>query len=571
VITRACLIAVGILLLCAPGASAQTPEFFNVPAPLNAGAGIAPANDGTVWFGANPAGSPAPTLGRLTVSQAVPGTANGMATYPTPTHAGTSCCANQIRSVAVDGANNRVWFVQSDGIVGWADPTAVAPGTSNGMSSVLHSTALTGGGSFASDLWDIAIGTGGLAWFTERSTTNVAPYPGARISSINSTLGVTESENIALQGGASTLNSLRYDSKPAGITTDSNGVPWFAESDPGNPGYRIARANGSGYAEYLIQPCGPGSPCSGSYTGTGPTDVAVAHDGTIWFTNQLKNEVGRLDPTGGTFTNYSLPAIDAGLTGGQARAISVAQDGTLWVAQYGGYSYASANAIIRIVPSFPTPTATVFPLGAGKFPLAVAPDTAGNVWFAVATSTAPGQIGRLAGVVGGAIPPGGGGGGGGGSTPPPGDIKVKPASVGVAKIGTPSTDGTKLTVDQICVGPPADPCTLVYILSAREYVTGFPGTKAGASAVAAAKKGKKKGKAKPKPVILGQKTVTLKGGQRKKVTVELNAKGRKLLNQKGKLTLYFSATQKGAPGKPAKRVKAVKVTFKKAKAKPKRK
>ena len=111
---------------------------------------------------------------------------------------------------------------------------------------------------------------------------------------------------------------------------------------------------------------GRGEPCSGSFTGTGPTDVAVAHDGTIWFTNQLKNEVGRLDAGGGTFTNYSLPGIDNGLTNGLARAITVAQDGTLWVAEYGGISNPNANAIVRIVPSFPAPTVTVYHLGAAS-------------------------------------------------------------------------------------------------------------------------------------------------------------------------------------------------------------
>ncbi len=551
------LIAVAVLMLCVPAADAATPEYFNVPEPLKPGAGIAAAPDGTVWFGANPVGSPLPTLGRLNPAQATPGTANGMATFPTPLHVGTSCCANQLRSVAFDGANNRVWFVQSDGIVGWADPTAVAPGTSNGMSSIFLSAALTGGGTFHHELSDIAIGTGGLAWFTESRASNVAPRPGGRIASINSSLGVNESEGIALQAGESF--DLRYDPKPTGITTDANGVPWFAESNPGNPGYRIARGNGSGYAEYLITPCASTGPCSGADTGTGPTDVAAAHDGTIWFTNQLKNEVGRLDPTGGTFTNYSLPTIDPLLANGQARAISVAQDGTLWVAESGGISYPNANAIIRIVPTHPTPTATVWHLGADRIPGAVAPDTKGNVWFATYTYSGPGLIGKLAGVVGGASQPGG-------DKPPPGGKDVKPASVGRAKIGSPSTDGTSVTVDQICVGPPSDPCSLVYILSAHEYVTGFPNTNKSSVFASASKKGKKR-KAKPKAVILGKKTVTLRGGQRKKVTIQLNRAGKKLLKKKGKIKLFFTATQKGAPGKAAKRVKAVRVTFKQPKPK----
>jgi streptogramin lyase len=546
------MIVTGVLWLCmaTTAVADPAPEYFNLPAGYNAGTGIAPAPDGTVWFPANPS-TPNPALGRLDTAQASPGTANGMTTYPTPALS-SSCCANAMRSVAYDARYNRVWFVQNDGIVGYADPTSVAPNTTNGMHATLLSTATTSG-PYSPSLLDVAVAPSGLAWFTESSSYNVSPYPGGRIASIDGGLGVNESENIALQGGATSLNSLRYDSKPAGITTAADGTPWFAESDPGNPGYRIARGNGSGYVEYPIMPCW-GTPCSGSYTGTGPTDVAVARDGSIWFTNQLHNEVGRLDTSAGTFTNYSLPAIDAGLLNGQARAISVAQDGTLWVAEYGGISYPNANAIIRIVPTQPTATATVWHLGSNGYPFAVAPDTRGNVWFALGTGSAPGRIGRLAGVVGAAPPTGTPA---GTTTAPPGGTTVKPASVGKARVGNPKGDGGTVTVDQICVGPPQDRCSLVFIISAHEYVTGFPGTHSRAAAV-------DKRKRKAKAVILGQKTVTLRGGQHKKVTVTLNAKGRKLLKSKGRLQVYFTATQKQANGKP-KRVKQAKLTLKKAK------
>jgi hypothetical protein len=546
---RICLIAVGVLvLLGAPAASADPlPEYFNVPTGYTPG-GITAAPDGTVWFASNPLASPVPSLGRLNPALAAPGTANGIDTFPTPTLTGAGCCANAVRGVAFDAANNRVWFAQSDGIVGYANAAAVVPGTSTGMVDKLLKTTLQGGGTFAPSLWDIAVGPTGLAWFSEYSTHNLPPYPGGRIASIDGGLAVTESENIALQGGATTLSPTRYDARPAGIAIDAHGAPWFAEADPGLPGYRIARGSGTGYNEYLITPCAPVDPCSGSYTGTGPSDVAVAHDGSVWFTNQLKNQVGRLDAGQSQFSNYSLAAIDAGLANGQPRAISVAPDGTLWIAQDGGFSAPNANAIIRIVPSQPTPTAQVWHLGAGKYPLGVAPDTKGNVWFSLATNTAPSLVGRLAGVVGAGGPgdPGGGGPGGGGKP-------LTPASVGVAKVGNPSVDKTSLTVNQICVGPPADPCTLVYLIATHEYVTGFPGSKSSSAA---------RKRRKPKPVILGSKTVTLHGGQHKKVTIKLNRKGIKLLKQRGKLKLFFSATQKGAGGKTSKRVKAAKVTFK---------
>jgi hypothetical protein len=315
-------------------------------------------------------------------------------------------------------------------------------------------------------------------------------------------------------------------------------------------------------------------------SGTGPTDVAVAPDGAIWFTNQLNNSVGRLSPDRTTFTHYSLQAMDPLLAGGVPRAITAAPDGTLWVGEYGGFSLANANALIRIVPDAKAPTATVYHVGAGRFPLAVAPDAQGNVWFGLATSTAPGQIGRLGDALGPPIPPGGGGGGetpgggspgggttpGGGSpTPPAGEKALVATAVGAAKIGDPRTEGAAISFDQICVGPPADPCSLVYIISAHEYVTGFPNTVRGSAAAAGKKKGE--GKAKAKPVIYGKKSVTLHGGDKRKVTISLNKAGKKLLKKKGKVTLYFTATQKGADGKPATRVKAKKVTFKQPKPK----
>lgn len=553
-------IAASILALsCAPAAFADVvPEYFNLPASANATSGLATAPDGTVWFGADPANQRA-TIGRLIPSQAVAGTANGMALFPTPVPGGTGCCVNVVRGLAFDGANNRLWFVQSDAIVGFADPARVVPDTSAGMADRLLITPLGGGGigqTFHGGLQDVAVGAGGLAWFTETNGSNYPPFPGHRIASIDGNLSVTESENLALQGGLVALDGLRYEARPAGITTDPSGKPWFAESDAGNPGWRIATSRGLGYDEYLITPCAPRpAVCSGSNTGVGATDVAVAQDGSIWFTNQLRNEVGRLDVVARTFTNYSLVAIDARLAGGVPRAISVAPDGTLWVAEYGGFSLANANAIVKLVPSQPNPTATVFHLGAGKFPLAVAPDTKGNVWFTLATDVRPGLLGRLAGVVG-TVPDRGGP----APAPAPGRV-VRATSVGAARVGAPSVapDGRSIRANQVCVGPPRDICSVVYLISTNEYVAGFPGSRASASAARRHRRA-----AKPKPVILGRKLVTLHGGQSKLVTISLNATGRRLLARArgGKLTVYFTATQAGARGKPARRVKQAKVTFK---------
>jgi streptogramin lyase len=540
-----------------PALAEVTPEYFNLPSGFTTSFGISAAADGSVWFAAN--GEPhAPGIGHLIPAQVSPGTTQGITTYPTPNLMTPSCCANAVRSVAVDSANNRVWFSQNEGIVGYANPEAVTSGTTDGMVA----TMLPG----FQDLWDITVAPSGLAWFSEQSAGNVGPYYyGDKIASIDSSLKVEEQENIALQGHAPPLNDERYDAKPEGITTDSTGKPWFAESSAGLPGYRIATApaNGGPYSEYLITPCEAHPPCSGSNTGSGPSDVAVAPDGSIWFTNELKNEIGRLDPSDGTFTSYSLTAIDPGLAEGAPRAISVAPDGTLWVAEFGYVSHPLANAVIRIVPSQPTPTANVFRLGAGHTPIGVAPDTKGNVWVSIVTESGPSLIGRLAGVLGTVVateetsskePPRTGTTTSTSTSPTtslPPSVVLKTASVGVARVGAPQAAGNSVSAEQICLGPPNNPCAVVYLLSAGEYTTGFPGTRASVS----------KAKKKPKAVILGRTAVTLHGGQRRKITVTLNAKGKSLLKRKGKLVVYFTATQAAGGGMPAKVLKHAKITL----------
>jgi streptogramin lyase len=541
-------IAMLTLALAAPVARADTtPEFFNTIGGQAAGQGLAADASGSIWF-AQGQGTTA-YLGHLDASQAVPGTSNGMSIYTTPANA-ASCCATAVRAVAVDDAHGRVWFARNEGVVGYADMAGVQSGTSSGM----HSVVVPGGAA----LEGIAVEPDGSAWFTEYSSSNVltnGDYPGDRLGHTDAAFAITQSTNIATQA-SSTLDPQRYDAKPSGIAIDAAGVPWFAESSPGLPGYRIAHASGTGYAEYLITPCLAQSPCSGSNTGTGPTGVAVAADSSIWFTNQVNNSIGRFDPVALTFTNYSLATLDHTLAGGAPRTIRTAVDGTLWVAEYGSNVSSPANAIVRVLPTGGG-SISVYHLGASQGPVSIAPDTKGNVWFTIATSTGTAQIGRLAGVVGipqtpgtsvPAPPP----------TPPPvqSSTPLTPSTVGTATLTNPAVHGTSLTANQICVGPPQDQCSLVYLIDTHEYVTGFPGAKASAATK----------KPKYKTVTVGKVTVTLKGGQSKKVTIKLNAKGRKLLKRYKKLPVNLTVTQKLDGGK-TKVVKRAKATFKAPKKK----
>ena len=508
---RLTLAAVAVVAALAPAtARAVDPEFFPLPEARGINTGMVADSSGNVWFGANAKGFEEPSeLGRVTPSLATPGTSSGIVYFQTPKAPGEGCCSFGIRDIAYDAENQRVWFVRSVGVVGYGTPAGMAAGTPNG----LQVTLVPG----APSLSGIAVAPGGTAWFTEHSSNNNAPiFTGNRIASTNASLIVDEYPDLWHQAGVPE-DSTRYDAQPAGVTIGKDGAPWFAEENAGFPGYRLARAAGGFYQEYQVKPCEPKPPCSGSLNEQGIRSVATAADGSIWFTNLLKNRFGKFDVASSTFTQYSLPGIDPDLTGGKPFEIRAAPDGTLWLAQYGGISKPKANAIVRIVPTDP-PTATVYKLGTGRSPLALAPDKNGNVWFGGNSDSSNGFVGRLAGVLGATLQPGDPGPGspgaglpGGGTVPPAGEKVVKASGAGFARVNDPDLRGGKLRVTQICVGPPQDRCSLIYLLDTHEYVNGFPGTKPRARTT--------------KRVVVGSKTVSLNGGETATVTVQAQRQG----------------------------------------------
>jgi streptogramin lyase len=554
-------VVAGLLLGSPAGAAAATPEFFKLPEGVGTGNGLAVEPDGDLWFPANTNSGPTPGIGRLIASEATPGTDNGISVYPTPKPSPEPnkypCCANYVRSVAFDAAHNRVWFVQDEGVVGYAETQAVVPGTTDGMNAMR--TELN-------DMYDVAFAPStNLAWFTEHDSGNTPPYGGDRIASIDESLHIHELPNLAIQNGGDPVEPEfedRYDSEPSGIALDSSGKPWFAEEST-DDGWRIGTAPAGGekgpYTEYELESCPALDGCDA------PTDTAVAPDGSVWFTT-TDNEVGRLNATHTEIEKFSMASIDPEFSERLAAHITAAPDGTIWVSESGFYGHSLANALVRIVPSA-VPTTTVYPLGANA-PYALAADTKGNIWFSAAAEVGDSsELGRLPGVVGtslvGEITPIGGT-----ETPPTGngtttltgtsttttpttsptEKPLIPLSRGTATISPPIPKGSSVTSEQICIGPPSQPCAVVYLLSAGEYVTGFPGTKASVA--------KKRG-----GVVLGRTAVTLHGGQRKKITVKLNAAGMRELKQKHSLVVYFTATQAGLGSSPPQLLKRVKIVL----------
>jgi hypothetical protein len=534
-------VAAGLLLGSPAGAMAAAPEFFSMPSGIGTEVGLAVQPDGTVWFPANLGASHTPGIGRLKPAEASPGTANGISVFPTPKPAAEPypCCANAVRSVAVDAAHNRVWYVQNEGVVGYAETEKVMPGTTTGMSATRVED---------NEIWDVAFAPStNLAWFTEHGFSNRPPYPGERIASIDESLNVRELPNLAIQNGGEPVEpefTFRYDPEPSGITIDPSGKPWFAEEST-DSGFRIGTAPAGGltgpYTEYELESCPALDGCDA------PTDTAVAPDGSVWFTT-TNNEIGRLNATHTEIEKFTMASIDQPFSEGKVERVTAAPDGTIWVSENGFYGHTAANALVRIVPSA-APTTTVYPLGSNS-PYALAADTKGNVWFtATAEIGDSGEIGRLTGVVGASLVT---------ETPTgpstttittpttsPTEKPLTPVSRGTAKISPPIPKGSSVTAEQICIGPPSQPCAVVYLLSAGEYTTGFPGTKA---SVAKKRRG----------VVLGRTAVTLHGGQRKKITVKLDAAGMRMLKRKHRLVIYFTATQAGLGSSPPKLLKRAK-------------
>jgi streptogramin lyase len=535
-------IVAGLLLTAPAGATAAAPEYFNLPSGIETEVGIGVQSDGTVWFPADLRASHTAGIGRLVPGEASPGTADGISVFPTPKPAAEPypCCANAVRSVAVDAAHNRVWYVQNEGVVGYAETEKVVPGTSTGMNATRVED---------NEIWDMAFSPStDLAWFTEHAGGNTPPYGGERIVSIDENLNVHQLPNLAIQNGGAPVEpefTLRFDPEPSGITVDPSGKPWFAEESQ-DSGWRLGTAPATGeagpYTEYELESCPSLDGC------TAPTDAAIAPDGSVWYTT-TKNEIGRLNATHTEFQNFSMTSIAPGFAEGKAERITAAPDGTIWVSESGFYGHSAANALVRIVPGA-VPTTTVYQLGSNA-PYALAADTKGNIWFAATAEVGDsGEIGRLAGVIGASLV---------GETTPTGtsttttttsptEKPLTPVSRGTAKISPPIPKGNSVTAEQICIGPPSQPCAVVYLLSSGEYTTGFPGTKA---SVAKKRRG----------VVIGRTAVTLHGGQRRKVTVKLDAAGMRLLKRKHKLTVYFTATQAGLGSSPPQLLKRVKIVL----------
>jgi virginiamycin B lyase len=118
---------------------------------------------------------------------------------------------------------------------------------------------------------------------------------------------------------------------------------------------------------------------------SGPTTVAIAPDGRVWFTEGAGDRIGRMNPDGSDLAEFALPHPASA-----PRIIAVGADGNLWFSEHRG------NRIGRIAPDgriaefeIATPASQ---------PRAIALGADGDIWFGM---FAAGKIGRItpAGVI----------------------------------------------------------------------------------------------------------------------------------------------------------------------------
>jgi len=118
-------------------------------------------------------------------------------------------------------------------------------------------------------------------------------------------------------------------------------------------------AQGASITEYAL-------PRPGAF----PHDVAVAKDGSVWYTDQRNSFIGRLDPATGKVTDIATPTSGSGPHG-----IIVAPDGMLW------YTANTRGMLGRVDPA--TGTITEFKLPKDVQDPHTPAYNGGRIWFTV--------------------------------------------------------------------------------------------------------------------------------------------------------------------------------------------
>src|SRR5258706_301109 len=101
-----------------------------------------------------------------------------------------------------------------------------------------------------------------------------------------------------------------------------------------------------------------------------PHDPAVAPDGSVWYTGQRANVIGRFDPATEQFKEFTLPTPNSGPHGLQAD-----KDGNIW------YTGNAAGLIGKVDPKTGKVEEFQSPGGAESRPYAIDVTADGAIWY----------------------------------------------------------------------------------------------------------------------------------------------------------------------------------------------
>ena len=149
-------------------------------------------------------------------------------------------------------------------------------------------------------------------------------------------------------------------SQPDDIVLGPDDALWFT-GPSGFPDFFIGRVTTSGVFTGFAPACDPQGGCS-----IVPQGIASGSDGNLWFTENIRNAVVRLTPSG-TFTFFTIP------TGGaNPHGITTGPDGALWFAEFNGNKIGRIDSATGAITEFG-------PVSGSPHRIATGPD--GNLWF----------------------------------------------------------------------------------------------------------------------------------------------------------------------------------------------
>jgi len=115
--------------------------------------------------------------------------------------------------------------------------------------------------------------------------------------------------------------------------------------------------------------------------GSRPHDPLAAHDGSIWWTAQLANKLGRLDPKSGAIREYNMKSASTGPHG-----LAEDKSGNIWFTGNTASLIGKLDPVTGIVTEYPLPDPNA------RDPHTLNFDQSGILWFTVQQSN---MIGRL--------------------------------------------------------------------------------------------------------------------------------------------------------------------------------